>query len=456
MEDSAAGDALDTANGQRPLRPAPPGHMPYLTTRTRALVSFAVAATWVILSVWIGQAWLHDVAAVIGMPLAIMVLTGIAWLPGYLNMQLLVALLFDRPPDLPQLDDLPDCTVLVAAWNEEDSIERCVRSILASQWPGGQLRVVVIDDGSTDATREIVEQVAAEDERVELIAADHGGKAAALNTGLASTSDWIIATVDADTVLHPQALRRAATRMLITPKCVAVAGSLLVDNDDRLLTRMQSYDYMFSIASVKREQALLHSTLVAQGAFSVYMGSAVAAAGGWTDSIGEDIVLTWGMLERGAWTSFESTAVAWTHVPGTLRGLARQRKRWARGMFEGLRAHGAELLRSRRLVTHSILGNAAFPLVDLAFTFAFIPGIILALSGNFMLVGPLTLAVLPLSMSIVLVMRLRQRRALAQVDVHPPTHAGGFALWFLTYQLLLAPVSVAGYVEELLSLRRRW
>ena len=57
---------------------------------------------------------------------------------------------------------------------------------------------------------------------------------------------------------------------------------------------------------------------MAQGAFSVYMGSAVAAAGGWTDSIGEDIVLTRGLLERGASTSFESTSVAWTDVPDTI------------------------------------------------------------------------------------------------------------------------------------------
>jgi biofilm PGA synthesis N-glycosyltransferase PgaC len=105
---------------------------------------------------------------------------------------------------------------------------------------------------------------------------------------------------------------------------------------------------------------------------------------------------------------------------------------------------------------HSVIGNAMFPLVDLAFTFGFIPGIILALNGNFLLVGPMTLAVLPVSLAIVFVMRTRQRRALAQVGVDPPRHVLAFVAWFLGYQLLLAPVSVAGYAEELLQLRRRW
>jgi biofilm PGA synthesis N-glycosyltransferase PgaC len=434
-----------------------PFGLPYLTTRTRALISFICAGAWVAFSVWLGQAWLHDVAQIIGMPLAIITLSGIAWLPGYLNMQLLVAILFDHPPDLPDLDDLPDCTVLIAAWNEQENIERSVRSVLASNWPGGDLRVIVVDDGSTDATREIVAALAEEDPRVELLAASHGGKASALNAGLAATFDWVIATVDADTILHEDALRRAATRMLTSPECVAVAGSLLVDNADRLITTMQSYDYMLSIASVKREQALLHSTLVAQGAFSVYMGSAIAAAGGWSDTIGEDIVLTWGMLERGASTGFESTAVAWTHVPDTIPGLVRQRKRWARGMFEGLRAHGRGLLRSRRLVLHSVLGNAMFPIVDLTFTFAFLPGLVAAIFfQQYLIVGPMTLAVLPISLAIVYVMRLRQRRALATVGVRPPSHVFGFVFWFLGYQLLLAPVSVVGYTEELFSLRRRW
>src|SRR5690606_39081610 len=192
------------------------------------------------------------------------------------------------------------------------------------------------------------------------------------------------------------------------------AGAVMVRNSRaNMLTRMQQWDYLVGIAAVKRGQSLLQGTLVAQGAFSVYRTDAVRAAGGWPDCIGEDIVLTWAMLGAGGRTGFEASAVAFTDVPTDVRHFVRQRRRWARGMIEGFRAHGRELLGRGRTWVHSLLANLAFPFLDLVYSVAVPAGIVLACTGRLWIIGPLTLIVIPLNVLIGFALFSRQRRAFA-------------------------------------------
>jgi len=102
-------------------------------------------------------------------------------------------------------------------------------------------------------------------------------------------------------------------------------------------SRVQEWDYLLGISSVKRMQGLYQGTLVAQGAFSCYRTEAVRHAGGWPDAIGEDIVLTWRLMRDGGRVYFEPLAVAFTDTPERFDAFARQRSGWARGMLEGLR-----------------------------------------------------------------------------------------------------------------------
>ena len=131
-------------------------------------------------------------------------------------------------------------TVLIAAYNEEAGIEQTIAAILAQDYAGA-VSVLVIDDGSSDGTRDVVRRLADPAEHVSLIEAEHGGKAAALNLGLARASTPLIATVDADTLLVPTALGRIVTRLLIDPEGTdAVAGSVLVRNSrGGLVARMR-------------------------------------------------------------------------------------------------------------------------------------------------------------------------------------------------------------------------
>ena len=127
----------------------------------------------------------------------------------------------------------------------------------------------------------------------------------------------LVATVDADTLLMPSALRRIVARLLISPPdTVAVAGAVFVRNSrNNFITRAQEWDYFLGIASVKRQQGLFQGTMVAQGAFSVYRAAALKEVGGWPDRIGEDIVLTWAMMREGGRVGYERTAIAFTGAP---------------------------------------------------------------------------------------------------------------------------------------------
>jgi poly-beta-1,6-N-acetyl-D-glucosamine synthase len=428
----------------------------YVTRRLRIAATILAGTAWATVSFLIDLPWIGDLGHMITFPLALVLVLGIAIIPGYLNLQLLASVLLDRPKPLPRdLPDAPGVTILVAAYNESDDIERTLDALTAQDYPAGYA-VVVIDDGSTDTTRDIVGAYASRDPRVSLLCSDHGGKSAALNHGLATARSPLIATVDADTLLVPSALRRAVTRLQIDGM-VACAGSVLARNSrQNLLARMQEWDYQLGITAVKRQQALLGGTLVAQGAFSVYRTDEVRAVGGWPDMIGEDIVVTWALLERGGVVGFEPTAIAFTTVPSDFPRFAIQRQRWARGMIEGLRTHGRELLRRRAYWVHGVVADAIFPILDLSYSIAVPAGIVLACFGNFAIVGPLTLLVLPLNLLMSAALLHRERAVFSEVGIHFRRNRLGFLVYFLGYQLIMSPISCSGYVKELARARRVW
>ena len=429
----------------------------YIPLKARVLLTFLAGMLWLGFSTWLSRHWIAQLGRDVSVPFAIVVISGIALIPGYLNIQLMTSIVLDTPPRLRMDVEFPPVALLIAAYNEDASIAETLDYALRSDYPGG-FEVVVADDGSRDRTREIVAEYARRDERVRLLEAAHGGKAEALNAALREVQTPLVATIDADTLLMPYSLRRAVARLANSPEdTVAVAGAVLVRNSrDNLLTRAQEWDYFLGIASVKRAQALLQGTLVAQGAFSVYETAALRLAGGWPNRIGEDIVLTWRMLENGGRSVFEATAVAFTDAPNTWKAFARQRRRWARGMVEGLRDHGVNLLRRMNFYSHSVAANFVFPLLDTTFTLVFIPGVALAAFGNFAVVGPMTLLVLPLNAMLGGVMFAHQRRVFRAVNLRVRRNRTGLLFYYFCYQFVMAPISVAGYVLESVRARRSW
>ena len=415
---------------------------------------------WATLATWLALPWIHDLSNAIGAPLAIAVTSGLAILPGYLTAYLACTIILDRPrslrfPDTPEA--WPRVTMLIAAWNEGARLDATLTFVLASDYRG-ELTVVVIDDGSTDGTAMVTRRFARKDPRVSLLRVKHGGKAAALNQGLAETHTELVATIDADTLVLASALSRLVARFISSPDAVAaIAGAVMVRNSrETALTRLQEWDYFLGIASIKRSQGLWQSTLVAQGAFSLYDAAAVRAAGGWPDTIGEDITLTWSLLAADRAIAFEPTAVAMTTTPQSLHQLIKQRSRWAYGMIEGLRLFGLRLIGKRNMASHAIAINFVFPWIDLCYTFAFLPGIVLALTGNFLLVGPMTIAVLPINFALSVVMYRLQRGVFREMGLKIRRNPFGFLMYIFLYQPLMSPTAVYGYTENLLRRKRRW
>jgi biofilm PGA synthesis N-glycosyltransferase PgaC len=172
--------------------------------------------------------------------------------------------------------------------------------------------------------------------------------------------------------------------------------------------------------------------------------------------IGEDIVLTWSLIKSGWRIGFEPTAIGFTSAPESLKGFYRQRKRWARGMVEGLKQHGQLVWRTSRLSSFFVGIDFIIPFIDLFYAFVFLPGVVLAFFGYFYIVGPLTLLVIPLALLIVLVMYKKQKAVFDELGLKVRQNFVGFLVYMLVYQVLMSPICVIGYGQEVLGMAKRW
>jgi biofilm PGA synthesis N-glycosyltransferase PgaC len=236
----------------------------------------------------------------------------------------------------------------------------------------------------------------------------------------------------------------------------AVAGSILVRNSrENWITRAQEWDYFLGIASIKRIQSLFQGTLVAQGAFSLYERAALMKVGGWPNTVGEDIVLTWKFLSAGYRIGHAENACVFTNAPNTLRQFIKQRQRWSRGLIEAFKDE-PHLLYKPRLTLLFIWWNFLFPFIDIAYTFGFIPGLILALFGKFWLVGPMTLALIPPGLLLNQVMFSRERDIFDQSNLHIRKNVFGFLFYMVAYGIVLQPACVWGYFSEVFRFKKQW
>lgn len=428
----------------------------YVSVRWKFALAMLAGLSWMGFSIYIADAWVHDLALAMGPVPAYLVIYGIAVVPGFMNAFLVVSLMLDRRPSARQHDArLPGISILVAAYNEEASIASTIESIARQQYEG-PLQVVVINDGSTDSTAEKLAGLSYPWLQV-LNLERNVGKANALNAGLALVRHRLTITVDGDSYLYNNALPNLVRRYMSDPENTrAVAGAVLVRNSRKnFVTSIQEWDYFHGIAAIKRLQSLYQGTLVAQGAFSVYDTALVRDLGGWPHTVGEDIVLTWAILERGYRVGFAENACLFTNAPDTWLQFIRQRQRWSRGLIEAFKSHW-RLLFKPRMTTLFIWWNLLFPYMDLVYTFAFIPGLVLALFGIYWVAGPMTLLVLPLAMLVNYLMYSIQAKMFTEQGLTVRRNVPGFIFYALFYSVVLQPACVVGYLQELVSRTKNW
>ena len=269
--------------------------------------------------------------------------------------------------------ELPPVTVIVPAYNEEVGIERSVRSIAASDYP--DLEVLVIDDGSTDATADIVAGL--DLPRVRLVRQDNAGKADALNTGVGLGRADVLVMVDGDTLFEAETLRRLV-EPLSDPQVGAVAGNTKVGNRKGLLGRWQHIEYVMGFNLDRRMYEVLQCTPTVPGAIGAFRREALDEVGGVPgDTLAEDTDLTLAIGRTGRRVVYAEDARAWTEAPSTLGALWRQRYRWSFGTMQSVFKHrGAIISRDprdrrigRRALPYMLLFQialpAAAPLIDL-------------------------------------------------------------------------------------------
>lgn len=237
---------------------------------------------------------------------------------------------------------LPPLTVIVPAYNEAAGIEATVRSLLSSDYP--DLEVIVCDDGSTDGTAAIVEEIASD--RVRLLRQANSGKPVALNTGLRASKNEIVVMVDGDTVFERDTLRWLV-EPLADPGVGAVSGNTKVANRSGLIGRWQHLEYVSAFNLERRLYDVLGCMLTVPGAIGAFRRSAVDAVGGLSsDTLAEDTDLTMALVRSGWRVVYQEKARAWTEAPANLSQLWLQRYRWSYGTMQAAWKHRRAVIES--------------------------------------------------------------------------------------------------------------
>jgi peptidoglycan-N-acetylglucosamine deacetylase len=250
----------------------------------------------------------------------------------------------------------PAVAVVVPAYNEDKVIVRTIASLLASDHPT-RFEVIVVDDGSTDATLDAARAAFGDDPRVRIFTRPNGGKPAALNFGVGQTAADIIIALDADTLFARDTIARLV-RHFADPIVGAVAGNAKVGNRINLLTRWQALEYITSQNLDRRAFDVLDCITVVPGAVGAWRRALILQAGGFTpQTLAEDADLTMSIRRLGYSIRYDEGAVALTEAPDTVRGFIRQRYRWMFGTMQAAWKHRDTLLRPR----YGALGLVALP-----------------------------------------------------------------------------------------------
>jgi cellulose synthase/poly-beta-1,6-N-acetylglucosamine synthase-like glycosyltransferase len=230
-------------------------------------------------------------------------------------------------------------SVIVPAYNEAANIAATIGSLRRSDYP--EFEIVVVDDGSTDRTAEIVARLAGPDLR--LIRQRNAGKPAALNTGIAAARYDLLVLVDGDTIFEPQALGRLI-QPLADPAVGAVAGNTKVANRSGFLGRWQHLEYVIGFNLDRRMFDLARCMPTVPGAIGAFHREVLTDVGGVSSqTLAEDTDLTMAIAQAGWRVVYQPDAIAHTEAPDSLKQLWRQRYRWCYGTLQAMWKHRASL-----------------------------------------------------------------------------------------------------------------
>ena len=238
----------------------------------------------------------------------------------------------DQPPEL----DYPPISVIVPCYNEGENVRETLHYALSLDYP--EFEVIAVNDGSKDDTGAILDELALRHSRLRVLhQASNQGKAVGLNTALSMARHEYLLCIDGDALLDPYSGKWLMRHFLSSPRVGAVTGNPRIRNRTTLLGRLQVGEFTAIIGLIKRAQRTYGRLFTVSGVISAFRKTAVVQAGYWSDDmLTEDIDISWKIQLRHWDARFEPRALVWILMPETLRGLWKQRLRWAKGGTQAL------------------------------------------------------------------------------------------------------------------------
>ncbi|GGO52518.1 glycosyltransferase [Streptomyces lasiicapitis] len=338
-------------------------------------------------------------------------------------------------------------SVLVPAYNEAKCIESTVRSLMASDHP---IEVIVVDDGSTDGTARIVEDLGLPDVRV--VRQHNAGKPAALNRGLANARHDLVVMMDGDTVFEASTVRELV-RPFADPRVGAVAGNAKVGNRDSLIGAWQHIEYVMGFNLDRRMYDVLRCMPTIPGAVGAFRRTALRRVGGMSDdTLAEDTDITMALHRDGWRVVYAERARAWTEAPETVRQLWSQRYRWSYGTMQAIWKHRRALVERG---PSGRFGRVGLPLVSL---FMVLAPLLAPLIDVFLLYGLVfgpTQKTVAAWLGVLAVQAVCAAYAF-RLDREPMTHLVSLPLQQILYRQLMYVVLLQSWITALTGGRLRW
>lgn len=240
----------------------------------------------------------------------------------------------------------PRVSILVPCHNEGKNIDETIHHLFSQNYLN--LEIIAINDGSHDDTGDRLDTLARQYPALKVLHQVNQGKASAMNNGLIHASGEIIVGIDGDAVLDYDAVCWMVEHFLYSPRVGSVTGNPRVRTRSTVIGKIQTGEFSSIIGLIKRAQRIYGMVFTISGVICAFRRSALEQIGGWsTDMITEDIDVSWKLQLKGWQVRYEPHAMCWVLMPETLRGLFRQRLRWAQGGAEAFLRHFGEAIRWR-------------------------------------------------------------------------------------------------------------
>ena len=301
------------------------------------------------------------------------------WMAGGLLFRLMRERHEPLPDEPPVLSEYPLVSILLPCHNEQDQAAETFAALAAIDYPAWE--VVAINDGSTDRTAEILDDLARRMPQLRVVhLAQNQGKSTALNIGALAARGEILVGIDGDALLDRHALTWFVRRFLADNKLGALTGNPRIRNRATLLGRLQVGEFSSVVGLIKRAQSVYGTLFTVSGVICAFRKQALADAGWWSPAaLTDDVEVTWRMQLAGWRVAFEPKALCWILMPETLKGLWRQRLRWAEGGMQSVLAATPVMIRRRSWRLLPVWGNF---MVSVVWAYAMVLGLSLWVVSN--------------------------------------------------------------------------